>query len=64
MDEMIILDGKGGLQNYKDYLYSFLMTQYGLAKIASNYCSQIIERVKEFAKDGHNQYAVFLLHLL
>ena len=39
MDEMIILDGKGGLQNYKDYLYSFLMTQYGLAKIASNYCS-------------------------
>lgn len=42
MEEMVLFEVNNPMkeisQNYRDYLKSFLYTQYGLPKLASTYC--------------------------
>lgn len=51
-------------QDYREYLHSFLLTQYGLPALANSYIEQIIRRVQEEAQKSSNSYANILMKVL
>ncbi|CDW72286.1 UNKNOWN [Stylonychia lemnae] len=48
---------------FKEYLFDFLLTQYGLRNIAQKNYEQILQRIYQYAEQD-NQYAIIMLNAL
>ena len=51
------------MYEFKEYLFEYLLTQYGLRNIAQKNFEYILQRVAEFA-DVNNHYALLMLNSL